>query len=178
MPSANVSSNVSPVNARDVYEEFKNKIEIIIDGGQSIVGIESTVVDLTNNPTILRPGIISSLDIEKILKLKVKKYRNNFKFKSPGMFKKHYSPGIPVLINQEKHDKKSAFIYLGNKYKKDKKKFSLSKNSNLNEAASNLYKTFRLIKKQGFKKIQIAKIPSRGTGIAINDRIKRAAKIK
>ena len=178
MPSANVSSNVSPVNARDVYEEFKNKIEIIIDGGQSIVGIESTVVDLTNNPTILRPGIISSLDIEKILKLKVKKYRNNFKFKSPGMLKKHYSPGIPVLINQEKPDKKSAIKYLGNKYKKDKKKFSLSKNSNLNEAASNLYKTFRLIKKQGFKKIQIAKIPSRGTGIAINDRIKRAAKIK
>jgi len=178
MPSANVSSNVSPVNARDVYEEFKNKIEIIIDGGQSIVGIESTVVDLTNNPTILRPGIISSLHIEKILKLKIKKYRNNFKFKSPGMLKKHYSPGIPVLINQEKPDKKSAFVYLGNKYKKDKKKFSLSKNSNLNEAASNLYKTFRLIKKQGFKKIQIAKIPLRGTGIAINDRIKRAAKIK
>ena len=54
----------------------------------------------------------------------------------------------------------------------------MSKNSNLNEAASNLYKTFRLIKKQGFKKIQITKIPFRGLGIAINDRIKRAASNK
>ena len=79
---------------------------------------------------------------------------------------------------KKKSDKKSAFIYLGNKYKKDNKSFTLSKNSNLDEAASNLYKTFRLIKKKGFKKIQIAKIPLRGTGIAINDRIKRAAKIK
>ena len=61
------------------------------------------------------------------------------------------------------------------KYKNDKKKFSLSESSNLNEAASNLYKTFRKIKKKGYKKIQIAKIPLKGPGIAINDRIKRAA---
>jgi L-threonylcarbamoyladenylate synthase len=176
MPSANISSNVSPVSAQDVYEEFKKKIKIIIDGGQSVIGIESTVIDLTNNPKILRPGIISSSKIEKILRLKVKKNNKNIKVKSPGMLKKHYSPGIPVLINQKKLDKNSAFIYLGNKYKDNKNKFSLSKNSNLNEAASNLYKTFRLIKKQGYKKIQIAKIPFRGTGIAINDRIKRAAK--
>jgi L-threonylcarbamoyladenylate synthase len=94
------------------------------------------------------------------------------------MFKKHYSPGIPVFINQKKIDKNSAFIYLGNRYKNNKNKFSLSKKSNLDEAASNLYKTFRLIKKRGFKKIQITKIPFKGTGIAINDRIKRAAKIK
>ena len=178
MPSANISSNVSPVRAVDVYEEFNKKIKLIIDGGQSKVGIESTVVDLTNNPKILRPGIISSLEIEKILNLKVKKNTGNLKVKSPGMLKKHYSPGIPVLINQKKSDKKSAFIYLGNRYKNKKNFFSLSKNSNLDEAASNLYKTFRLIKKKGFKKIQVTKIPFRGPGIAINDRIKRSAKIK
>ena len=178
MPSANISSNVSPVRAVDVYEEFNKKIKLIIDGGQSKVGIESTVVDLTNNPKILRPGIISSLEIEKILNLKVKKNTGNLKVKSPGMLKKHYSPGIPVLINQKKSDKKSAFIYLGNRYKNKKNFFSLSKNSNLDEAASNLYKTFRKKKKKGFKKIQVTKIPFRGPGIAINDRIKRSAKIK
>jgi L-threonylcarbamoyladenylate synthase len=178
MPSANISSNVSPVRAVDVYEEFNKKIKLIIDGGQSKVGIESTVVDLTNNPKILRPGIISSSEIEKILNLKIKKNTGNLKVKSPGMLKKHYSPGIPVLINQKKSDKKSAFIYLGNRYKNKKNFFSLSKNSNLDEAASNLYKTFRLIKKKGFKKIQVTKIPFRGSGIAINDRIKRSAKIK
>ena len=85
------------------------------------MGIESTVVDLTNNPTILRPGIISSQDIEKILKLKIKQYRNNFKFKSPGMLKKHYSPGIPVLINQKKPDKKSALYIWAINTKKIKK---------------------------------------------------------
>jgi L-threonylcarbamoyladenylate synthase len=89
--------------------------------------------------------------------------------------KKHYSPGIPVLINQKKHDEKSAFIYLGSRYQNKKKFFSLSKKSNLNEAASNLYKIFRIIKKKGYKKIQISKIPNKGSGIAINDRIKRAS---
>ncbi|MDA9180954.1 L-threonylcarbamoyladenylate synthase [Pelagibacteraceae bacterium] len=176
MPSANISSNISPVSARDVYEEFENKIQLIVDGGQSIIGIESTVIDLTNKPKILRPGIISSSKIEKILKLKLKKNNNNLKIKSPGMLKKHYSPGIPVLINQKKSDNKSAFIYLGNKYKNKKNFFSLSKSSNFDEAASNLYKTLRLIKRRGFKKIQIVKIPFKGSGIAINDRIKRAAK--
>ncbi len=59
MPSANISSGLSPVNAFDVYEEFKKKLNIIIDGGKSKIGIESTVIDLTNKPKILRPGIIS-----------------------------------------------------------------------------------------------------------------------
>ena len=64
------------------------------------------------------------------------------------------------------------------KYENKKDYFSLSKNQNLNEAASNLYKILRLIKKKGYKKIQISKIPNFGTGIAINDRLKRAANFK
>ena len=178
MPSANISSSVSPVSAQDVFDEFKKKIKLIIDGGQSQIGIESTVIDLTNTPKILRPGVIISSKIEKILKLKIKKNSNTLQIKSPGMLKRHYSPGLPILINQKKTDNKSAFIYLGSKFKNKKNFFSLSKNSNLNEAASNLYKTFREIKKRGFKKIQIARIPAKGSGIAINDRIKRAASIK
>ena len=175
MPSANVSSGVSPVSAQDVFDEFKKKIKFIVDGGQSKIGIESTVIDLTNIPKILRPGSITSSKIESILKLKIKKNFDKSKVKSPGMLKRHYSPGLPILINQTKSDNKSAFIYIGNKFKNKNNFFSLSKNSNLNEAASNLYKTFRLIKKKGFKKIQIAKIPFKNSGIAINDRIKRAA---
>ena len=175
MPSANKSSSVSPVCAQDVFDEFKKKIKFIVDGGQSKIGIESTVIDLTNTPKILRPGSITSSKIESILKLKIKKNVDKSKVKSPGMLKRHYSPGLPILINQTKSDNKSAFIYIGNKFKNKNNFFSLSKNSNLNEAASNLYKTFRLIKKKGFKKIQIAKIPFKNSGIAINDRIKRAA---
>ena len=176
MPSANKSTNVSPVSAEDVFDEFKKKIQVIIDGGKCKVGIESTVIDLINEPRILRPGIIDKSSIEKILKKKIKKNIIYRKIRSPGMMRKHYSPGIPVFINQKKHDGKSAFIYLGNKNKNKKKFFSLSKNLDLNEAASNLYKLFRKIKKQGYKKIQIGKIPNFGSGIAINDRIQRASK--
>ena len=176
MPSANKSTSVSPVMAKDVYDEFQKKVPMIIDGGVSKVGIESTVIDLTSYPKILRPGKIHKNLIEKTLKLKLKKNIQKKKFKSPGMMKKHYSPGIPVLINQKKYDGKSAFIYLGKKHKNKKHFFSLSKNLNLDVAASNLYKTFRLIKKKGYKKIQICKIPKTGSGIAINDRIERASK--
>ena len=176
MPSANKSTNVSPVRAEDVFDEFKKKIKLIIDSGKSKIGIESTVIDLTDFPKILRPGIITKRDIEKILEKKIGKNSKNKQIKSPGMMKKHYSPGIPVAVNQKKHDGKSAFIYLGKKYENKRNFFSLSKNLNLNEAASNLYKTLRLIKKKGYKKIQISKIPKLGSGIAINDRIQRASK--
>jgi len=176
MPSANKSTRVSPVKAKDVFDEFKKKIQLIIDGGKCKIGIESTVIDLTGLPKILRPGTIDKIAIEKILKNKIKNNIKGIKIKSPGMMKKHYSPGIPVLINQKKYDGKSAFIYLGNKYKNKKNFFSLSKNLNLNEAASNLYKILRLIKIKGYKKIQISRIPNLGSGIAINDRIQRASK--
>ena len=71
MPSANKSTSVSPVSSKDVYEEFKKKISLILNGGKCKIGIESTVVDLTNNPKILRPGIIDKSKIEKALKLKI-----------------------------------------------------------------------------------------------------------
>ena len=176
MPSANKSTGLSPVNAKDVFEEFKKKIPLILDGGKSSLGIESTVIDLTSYPKILRPGKIHKNLIEKTLKLKINNISQNKIVKSPGMMKKHYSPGIPVLINQEKYDGKSAFIYLGQKYKNNKNFFSLCKNKNLDVAAANLYKTLRLIRKKGYKRIQICKIPKIGIGIAINDRIKRASK--
>ncbi len=175
MPSANKSAKISPVKSIDVFEEFNQKLKIIIEGGKSKIGIESTVIDLTSNPRILRPGIIDKKKIEKILKIKINDNIAKSKILSPGMLKKHYSPGIPVLINQKKHDGDSAFVYIGKKYKSKKNFFSLSKNYNLKEAAANLYGVLRKIKKKGYKRIQISKIPNSGAGIAINDRIKRAA---
>ena len=170
MPSANKSTSLSPVKADDVFDEFRKDIRLIVDGGECKLGIESTVIDLTNDPKILRPGSIGKQIIEKILKKRIKNNNKNKKIKSPGMMKIHYSPGVPVMINQKNHDGKSAFVYLGNKYQNKKHFFSLSKNFNLSEAASNLYSVFRVIKKNGYKKIQISKIPLKGAGIAINDK--------
>ena len=92
MPSANKSSNVSPVYSKDVFDEFKTKLKIIIDGGKSKIGIESTVIDLTSSPKILRPGIIDKKVIENSLKIKIKTNKKKNKILSPGMMKKHYSP--------------------------------------------------------------------------------------
>jgi len=175
MPSANLSSGVSAVNAENVADEFKKNIKLIVNDGKSKIGIESTVVDLTGRPKILRPGIISPGIINKILKTKINIIKRNLKLRSPGMLKKHYSPGIPVLLNQKTFNTKHAFITFGKKYKNNKNYFNLSKKSNLKEAASNLYETLRKIKKLKFKKIYVVKIPNKGVGIAINDRLKRAS---
>ena len=176
MPSANVSAGVSPVRAEDVADEFKKKLKFIINGGNSKIGIESTVVDLTGKPTILRPGIIGPELINKVLNKKVNFIKYNSKIISPGMLKKHYSPGIPIYLSQNPTDRKDAFITFGKRYKIKKNHFNLSQNCNLKEAASNLYKILRKIKKLKFKKIFVATIPNKGPGIAINDRLKRAAK--
>ena len=153
---------------------LKKKIRIIINGGHSKIGIESTVVDLTGKPKILRPGIISSEILKKYININVAK--KNIKIKSPGMLKKHYSPGIPMILNQKIAEEKSAFITFGSKYKNNINSFNLSKKADLKEAASNLYKIFRKIKKKGYKKICVTKIPNYGPGIAINDRLMRASK--
>ena len=175
MPSANLSSGISPVNAENVADDFKKKIKLIINGGKSKIGIESTVIDLTRKPKILRPGIISPEIINRVLKTKINIAKKNLKFKSPGLLKRHYSPGIPMLLNQKTLNKKHAIITFGKKYKDKKNYFNLSKKSDLKEAASNLYKILRKIKKLKFKKIYVVKIPNKNVGIAINDRLKKAA---
>ena len=173
MPSANLSSGLSPVNAFDVFEEFGNKIKTIINGGSSKFGIESTVIDLTGKPKVLRPGSISEKQIKRVLNTNLVNKKN--KIRSPGMLKKHYSPGIPVIIGQKPIDQKYAYIVFGKKYKNNKNYFNLSKKGNLKEAAANLYKTMRKIKKKGYKKIFVSKIPNKGPGLAMNDRLRRAS---
>ena len=176
IPSANISTGVSPTEPLDVVDEFKNKVKFILNGGKSIIGLESTVINLSNKPRILRPGAISNIQIGKILKKKVSNLAGSKIIVSPGMLKRHYSPGIPMKLNSKKADYKAAFIVFGKKYKMKKNMFNLSKNSNLKEAAKNLYKILRKIKKLKYKKINVVKIPNKNIGIAINDRLKKASK--
>ena len=175
-PSANISSKLSPTSAKDVAEEFRNKIKFILDGGQCKIGLESTIIDLTTKPTILRPGHITIKKIQKILRKKIKIKKNTKKIKSPGQLKLHYSPGIPVEMNKKCAKKNQALIGFGKNFKPKKNHFNLSKTGNLKEAANNLYKTMREIKKQKFKSIAVVKIPNRDIGYAINDRLMKASK--
>ena len=176
IPSANKSTHVSPVSASDVVSEFGSSLKFILDGGSCIIGLESTVVDLTSKARILRPGLIAPSDISKVLNKKITIYQGSKAIKAPGMLKKHYSPGIPIKLNQKKAKNNEAFIVFGKKYKKAKNIFNLSSKSNLNVAARNLYKILRLIKKKNYKMICVSPIPQKGIGLAINDRLTRAAK--
>tara|TARA_B100001121_G_scaffold76366_1_gene67689 strand:- start:1439 stop:2392 length:954 start_codon:yes stop_codon:yes gene_type:complete len=175
MPSANLSGSVSPTSPKDVIDEFKNRIKVV-NGGRSGIGVESTVIDITGKIKILRPGAVNLIDINRIIRKKISISRGAKIIKSPGNLGKHYSPGIPIVLNVKKRLSGCAFIVLGKIRKNDKDTFSLSLNANLNEAAKNLYKTLRKIKKLNYKKICVMKIPNKRLGIAINDRLKRAAK--
>jgi L-threonylcarbamoyladenylate synthase len=174
-PSANISTRISSTCAKDVFDEFGKKIKIILDGGKCKIGLESTIVDLTGKLSILRPGKITKEKIEKILNKKIKIRKNFKKINAPGQLKLHYSPGIPLEMNKKSIKKQQALIGFGQKFKIGKNYFNLSKKGNLKEAANNLYKTMREIKKKKFKSIAVIKIPNKGIGYAINDRLKKAS---
>ena len=176
-PSANISTKISPVSKKDVKEEFGKKLNMILDGGQSKIGVESTIVSLINKPKVLRLGGIPKNQIKKYLKFNLA-YKKKSKIKSPGQEKIHYSPYIKLRLNIKNPNKNEAFILIKKRKKMNTNYFYLSKKNNLKEAAKNLYKTLRLIKNKKFKSIAVEKIPNKGFGEVINDRLKRASNFK
>ena len=172
-PSANKSNKVSTTRAIDVQQEFGNKIPLILDSKKISIGVESTVVSFGSKVAIERPGAITKEMIAKVLGKQVVD-SNQQRIIAPGQFKKHYSPGIPVYLNQKKPRAHGALLVFG-KHKSTKDIFYLSKKRSLNEAASNLYTLLRTIKESGYKNISVTSIPNTGIGKAINDRLQRAA---
>ena len=175
-PSANLSSKVSAVSANDVKDDFGDSIKYILEGGKSSIGLESTIIDVRNKPKLLRLGGLETSTIQKVLKKKIFLKNNPSKIISPGQFKLHYSPGIPIRLNKNKIKKGEAYLSIKRDRKIKSNNYFLSKNGNLKEAAQNLYSTLRRIKKDKYKSIAVGKIPCKGLGKAINDRLKRAAK--
>ena len=175
-PSANISTRVSSVKASDVIEEFGSKIKYVLDGGRCQIGLESTIINLTTKPTILRFGGLDVSKIEKILDKKVLINTKSKKKISPGQFPLHYSPGIPLRINVKKPKKNEAFLLIKKRKVTLKDYYYLTKKNDLKEAAKNLYSTLRKIKKNRYKTIAVEKIPNIGIGKTINDRLNRASK--
>ena len=175
-PSANISSKLSSVQPSDVKEEFGKKLKYILKGGRCSIGVESTIINLTDSISILRLGGLSVSKIKKIIKKKIlikNKSKNRI---SPGLFSLHYSPGIPLRMNVKKPNKGEAFLLIKKKKINFKNYFFLSKNNDLTKAAKNLYPLMRKIKNKGYKKIAVEKIPNTGIGQTINDRLERASK--
>ena len=175
-PSANITTKVSAVKAKDVKEEFGNKIKYILDGGACAIGIESTIVNLIGRPSILRLGGLDILKIQKTLGFKISISINPKKKIAPGQSRLHYSPGIPLRMNVTKPKNDEAFIMIKRKKANLKNYFYLTAKNNLDEAAKNLYSCLRNIKNEGYKSIAVEKIPNIGLGKAINDRLRRASK--
>ena len=175
-PSANISSGLSSVKVSDVKDEFGIKIKFVLDGGKTEIGIESTIINLLNKPSILRYGGLEISKIEKVLNIKLLIKSDTKKKISPGLFNLHYSPGLPLRININKPYKDEAFVLIKKRKIYSKNYYYLTKTKNLNEAAKNLYSTLRNIKKDGFKRIAVEKIPHKGLGKTINDRLNRASK--
>jgi len=175
-PSANMTTKVSAVQASDVKEEFGNKIKYVLDGGKCSVGIESTIINLIGEPTILRLGGLDISKIQKTLGSKVKININPKKKLAPGQSRLHYSPGIPLKMNVIKPKKGEAYILIKKRKTKVNNYYYLSTRSNLDEAAKNLYSCLRKIKNKGYRSIAVERIPNRGLGKTINDRLNRASK--
>ncbi len=173
-PSANLSNKVSTTRAIDVKKEFGTKLPLILDSKKISIGVESTVVSFGSTITIERPGAITKEMIQAVTKQRVHERNTNGTIVAPGQFKKHYSPGIPVFLNQKKAKPNGAILVWG-RYKNAKNVFFLSKKSSLSEASRNLYILLRQAKEAGYQNISVTKIPNIGIGKAINDRLQRAA---
>ena len=175
-PSANISTKLSSVQASDVIEEFGSRVKYILNGGKCQIGVESTIINLTTKPTILRFGGLDILKIEKILKKKVVIDTSSKKKIAPGQFPLHYSPGIPLRTNVKDPKNNEAFLLIKKRKITFKNYYYLSKKNDLIQAAKNLYSLLRSIKKDGYKMIAVEKIPNIGIGKTLNDRLNRASK--
>ena len=175
-PSANLSSKVSAVSSDNVKEDFGKKIKYVLEGGKSSIGLESTIIDIRNRPKILRLGGLETSVIKKVLKEKILMNTNPKKISSPGQLKIHYSPGIPIRLNVKRIKNNEAFLLFSKKKERKSNYYFLSQKGDLKEAAKNLYITLRKIKKNKYKSIAVGKIPNKGLGKTINDRLIRASK--
>jgi len=182
-PSANVSGKLSCTKAEDIKEKLSERIDGIILGGQCELGLESTVIECSENcVSLMRLG---SIPIEKIKEfLKLNKIKHSYAkgiIKSPGQLLHHYSPDSNLILNQKNPDHTDLYLSFGI-HPDGVKGLNLSETENLGEAAKNLFSHLheldRISKKLGGKTIKVAPIPEMGLGLSINDRLRRAAKKK
>ncbi len=169
-PSANLSQTISPTSALDVQASLGTRVPLIIDGGNTKVGVESTIIDLTETvPVILRPG---GLSVERIQDIIGPVYiGGQGVIKAPGMMERHYAPSVKMRLNVT--DPMPGELYLG--FGDMACDLNLSSVGNLEEAAANLFRMMRDLDRPGALGIAVAPIPNQDLGLAINDRLKRAA---
>ncbi len=173
-PSANTSGTVSPTLAAHVQGSLGNIIDLILDDGPCDIGLESTVLDLTtDSATILRPGAITPDQIKAVIGPVSLSAEATNAPKSPGQLQSHYAPTLPLRLNAQSAKTHEALLGFGSI---SGATLNLSPRGDLSEAAANLFAMLRALDDpERFQAIAVAPVPDTGIGLAINDRLQRAA---
>jgi L-threonylcarbamoyladenylate synthase len=181
-PSANRSGHVSPTTAEHVAADLSGRIDLIIDGGATPVGVESTIVACLGEPTLLRPGGMPRAAIERALGktlVSAPAPPPDEAPLAPGMLASHYAPRTRIRLHADRLEPGEALLAFGASLPEgaahSKKTLNLSDRGDLIEAAANLFSHLRALDAAGARAIAVMPVPHEGLGEAINDRLARAA---
>jgi L-threonylcarbamoyladenylate synthase len=179
-PSANRSGRISPTRADHVAEDLGERVSMILDGGPTSHGLESTVLDVTNPGvvTLLRPGAVPREAIEAVLgsKLSSGPVSDDIHPSSPGQLASHYAPNAAIRLDAiDVHPGEALLAFGGDAPQTSGPSINLSSAGDLVEAAARLFAALRELDRSGATTIAVMPIPRDGLGEAINDRLRRAA---
>ena len=178
-PSANRSGRISTTAPAHVAEELGGSVDLILAAGKTRYGLESTILDLTTErPVLLRPGAVTAEEIAQMVGPVDTADGDPDKPNAPGQLLRHYAPATRLRLNAAMADPGEALLAFGpdpfaGRYAKTV--LNLSESGDLTEAAANLFSMLRQLDAGGYPGIAAMPIPDIGLGIAINDRLRRAA---
>jgi L-threonylcarbamoyladenylate synthase len=185
-PSANRSGHVSPTTAQHVLADLRGRIDLIVDGGATLVGVESTIIACLDEPVLLRPGGVPRAAIERALGRPLAErpftapaYDEGEAPIAPGQLASHYAPRAPLRLDARDVRAGEALLAFGEALpagaERAARVLNLSRRGDLIEAAANLFSHLRALDAAGGSVIAVMPIPHEGLGEAINDRLARAA---
>jgi L-threonylcarbamoyladenylate synthase len=184
-PSANRSGHVSPTTAAHVLADLRGRIELIIDGGPTPMGLESTIIACLDVPTLLRPGALPRSAIAQVVSLApraasgIEPPGEDAALIAPGQMASHYAPRARLRLEAREVQPGEALLAFGaaraDRAETAVMTVNLSQRGDLIEAAANLFSHLRALDASGTTTIAVMPVPRRGLGEAINDRLQRAA---
>ncbi len=170
-PSANPSGRLSPTRAEHVLDGLDGRIAAVLDGGACAVGVESTIVGFAPEPVLLRPGGLPAEAIEAALGRRLAGARGRARPNAPGQLASHYAPAAAMRLGATAPRPGEAMLGFG----AVPGDLNLSPSGDLAEAAANLFGMLHALDARGAATIAVAPIPAHGLGLAIRDRLARAA---
>jgi L-threonylcarbamoyladenylate synthase len=180
-PSANRSGHVSPTTAAHVLADLRGQIDLVVDGGPTTVGVESTIIACLDKPTLLRPGGLAREAITQVLGYAlaeaplIQAVDENEAPLAPGMLESHYAPRARLRLEANSARAGEALLAFGPAGEHSAAMLNLSLHGDLVEAAANLFSHLRALDASGARAIAVMPVPQEGLGEAINDRLRRAA---